>query len=213
MISYSEFKEPGSIQINYSGDYARLLLKPGLYTFELWGACGGDDAGDDGGRGGYTKAVFDYGVKSPFPDNEIWNTVYCSQQLENIYLYIYCGGQGKSQQIGKGGGWNGGGNAGPAGNSGGGGGATDIRINSTSIYARAVVAGGGGGGGEHTKPTVNPATQEKIMTVIRSIKDSTLLVMAAEAAVDFMEAGRDMTVAQTGRVERSLHMAVPVMLG
>lgn len=51
------------------------------------------------------------------------------------------------------------------------------------------------------------------MTVIRSIKDSTLLVMAAEAAVDFMEAGRDMTVAQTGRVERSLHMAVPVMLG
>jgi len=71
-------------------------------------------------------------------------------------LYIYVGGQGgstntfNSGRITIPGGFNGGGIGHGGGSrndhSGGGGGATDVRVNSDSLFSRVIVAGGGAGG-------------------------------------------------------------------
>ena len=54
---------------------------------------------------------------------------------KNDTLYIYVGGQGTTSTTGTGGGFNGGGGTWST-NAAGGGGATDIRINTDSLYAR-----------------------------------------------------------------------------
>ena len=101
----------------------------GKYTFELWGAQGGE-----GGKGGYT-----YG--------EI-------ELTKNTILYVYVGEVGSTlQSITNVGGWNGGGYSGnnSASYSYGGGGATDVRTvngewnDPESLRSRIMVAGGGGG--------------------------------------------------------------------
>ena len=117
-----------SKQFNYTGNVQQLILTPGIYQFECWGAGGGSDDNNRGGYGGYAKGIL--------------------ETEKNITAYIYVGGAGASRARGYGGGYNGGGNAGNIGTSGAGGGATDIRINSKSLYARIIVAGGGGGGGD-----------------------------------------------------------------
>lgn len=104
------------------------------YTFEVWGAQGGNYDTYYGGLGGYSKGTvnLEKGTK----------------------LYIYVGGTpatNSSNRTAVTGGFNGGGNGynryynstytyGQ-----GGGGATDIRIGTDSLYARVIVAGGGGG--------------------------------------------------------------------
>lgn len=104
------------------------------YTFEVWGAQGGNYDTYYGGLGGYSKGTvnLEKGTK----------------------LYIYVGGTpatNSSNRTAVTGGFNGGGNGYNRYYSStytygqGGGGATDIRIGTDSLYARVIVAGGGGG--------------------------------------------------------------------
>lgn len=111
----------------YSGTYKTITLLPGTYQLECWGAQGGYRSNASyGGKGGYAKGNL---------------TV-----TEKTLLYIYAGGSGNTG--GTAGGFNGGGtrDSQP-----GGGGGSDIRIGSTSLYARIIVAGGGGSDGQATK--------------------------------------------------------------
>ena len=120
-----------------------LLIGPGYYLFEVYGASGGNSSFEErksiGGKGGYSKGIF----------------------RANYFqtLYVYAGGQGDFEwnltSIGGSiaGGWNGGGaGTGTLGGGASGGGATDIRTvlgdtfnDSTSLKSRIIVAGGGGG--------------------------------------------------------------------
>ena len=105
----------------------------GTYKLEVWGAQGGEDGGNAGGKGGYS-----YG-------NYVLS--------KNAHLYVYVGGDGCYGRDERCAGWNGGGVPGNRDYSGGGGGATDMRTtngawnDTTSLNSRIIVAGGGGGGG------------------------------------------------------------------
>ena len=109
----------------------------GVYKLEVWGAQGGSyNSTYYGGKGGYSYGSINLSSSTT--------------------LYVYAGGQGTgitSGTSGGSGGWNGGASGATGRNSSyglggsGGGGASDIRINSTSLYARVIVAGGGGGSG------------------------------------------------------------------
>ena len=139
----------------YSGSAKTFtLLATGSYTFECWGAQGGNGVcngsaydggtshGGAGGKGGYAKGDINLTVPTS--------------------LFVYVGGKGTNANyisVGKGGdaagGWNGGGKGifddGDDDAGGGGGGATDIRITDgswdsfASLRSRIMVAGGGGG--------------------------------------------------------------------
>ena len=120
----------------YTGKVQTTTLPRGSYKFEVWGANGGNYT-YQGGRGGYVAGTVDL--------------------KETTTVYIYVGGAGTDytgQSGNKHGGFNGGGNQVPGdGYSnyiGGGGGATDIRLGTDSLYARAIVAGGGGGVSDRT---------------------------------------------------------------
>ncbi len=126
---------------NYTGAVQSILLTPGIYTFDAYGASGGGGAvgahnhSSVGGMGGRATATF--------------------KILAAMTVYVYVGGagfygSGSSSYRGPTGGWNGGGNGGNS-SSGSGGGATDFRLtggawnNANSLYSRFLVAGGGGG--------------------------------------------------------------------
>ena len=111
-------------------------LSKGTYTLEVWGAQGGNyNSSYVGGKGGYSK-----GTLTLTGDT-------------NIYVYVGCQGSGHNSTVGgvSNGGFNGGGSAKTVYYSNtysyvtGGGGATDIRLNSDSLYSRVIVAGGGSG--------------------------------------------------------------------
>ena len=102
-----------------SSDDVEFRFCAGTYRMQVWGAQGGNS----GGNGGYSTG-----------DITLTGT-------ETLYFYVGgAGGKGSSA------GFNGGGTTGS--NGGAGGGATDVRINSDSLYARVIVAGGGGGKGQ-----------------------------------------------------------------
>ncbi|EQF24663.1 glycine rich family protein [Clostridioides difficile CD160] len=114
-------------EFNYTGSEQSVILKPGKYKLECWGARGGAygtplSSGFQYGYGGYTSGEL-------------------ILKKETI-LYVYVGLDGK-----KGNTFNGGGYA----TSSSGGGATDIRLingawdNPQSLLSRIIVAGGGGG--------------------------------------------------------------------
>ena len=132
-----------SMDFGYDGTYRKVILSPGTYLLETWGAQGGNNpSGKAGGQGGYSKGTL---------------TVTSTQTV-----YIQVGSQGKectsSGSINPIGGYNGGGygyqhsgcNGGSAG-----GGATSIAYSNgllstfSSNYTSQVllVAGGGGGAG------------------------------------------------------------------
>lgn len=119
----------------YSGNYKQITLQPGKYKLEVWGAQGGYRSNSTyGGKGGYSVGTLTL--------------------TEETTLYIYAGGSpgGSTSSVGTSkattGGFNGGGyRTGYP----GGGGASDIRIGSTSLYARVIVAGGGGSCGSTSK--------------------------------------------------------------
>jgi len=115
--------------IAYSGEEQVITVpKTGTYKLEVWGAQGGyRNNVSNGGHGGYSSGLISLPAKTR--------------------LYVYVGGSGKSG--GTKGGFNGGGRKSSFP---GGGGATDIRINSDSLYARVIVAGGGGSEGAPSKP-------------------------------------------------------------
>ena len=103
---------------------------------QLWGAQGGSDASNAGGKGAYVSGEVhvEAGTK----------------------LYVYVGAPGANNTHGSGAGYNGGGNSGAdtGGTSGSGGGATDIRTTSGNwtqgLSSRIAVAAGGGGAGAHS---------------------------------------------------------------
>lgn len=106
----------------YSGSVKSITLPKGKYKLECWGAQGGAYSNYRGGYGGYSYGTIQITTDTIF----------------NLYAGGYPG-------TAKSAGWNGGSACGNYG--GGGGGASDIRIASTSLYARVIVAGGGGGAG------------------------------------------------------------------
>ena len=118
----------------YKGQSQTVKLDPGFYRLRCWGAQGGSYSNTyQGGAGGYSEGV----IKLEEPTT----------------LFLYAGGQ-PSPLTSSGtsvAGFNGGGTGTYHSYSGtttypqGGGGATDIRIGSTSLYARVIVAGGGAG--------------------------------------------------------------------
>lgn len=139
----------------YSGTYKTIELPKGTYQLQCWGARGGRGPGSNGanvsgnanyGRGGYSIGT----IKLP----------------RQTTVYLYAGGAGADatgiNATAYAGGWNGGGNGGAlastssATNGSGGGGASDIRIGSTSLYARVIVAGGGGGASWYTNTYTSP---------------------------------------------------------
>lgn len=111
----------------YSGTYKTITLPKGTYKFECWGAQGG---GNYGGKGGYVKGTF--------------------STESDVTAYLYSGQSGSLGSPASST-YNGGGASGTYSGytQGSGGGASDIRINSTSLYARIIVAGGGGGAGSN----------------------------------------------------------------
>lgn len=111
----------------YSGTYKQITLPPGKYLFEVWGAQGGyRNSSSYGGKGGYAVGTL--------------------VTFSGADAYLYAGGSGNTGKTS--GGFNGGGSRATYN---GGGGGSDIRINSTSLYARIIVAGGGGSDGGSTK--------------------------------------------------------------
>ena len=104
-----------------------ISLTAGVYLLEVWGAEGGEYSSGTSGKGGYSKGELSLDTATQ--------------------VYIHIGGQG--QYDGSKPGCNGGGISSQTNyNYPSGGGATDIRLNSDSLYTRIIVAGGGGGGDE-----------------------------------------------------------------
>ena len=121
--------EKSVLNFAYTGKAQSVTLEPGKYVLECWGAQGGYRSNSSyGGKGGYSTGTLTLTQKTT--------------------IYIYVGGSGNSVTSASNsiypGGFNGGGYRY---NYKGGGGATDIRIGSTSLYARVIVAGGGGSDG------------------------------------------------------------------
>ena len=116
---------------SYSSSVQTLtIVKSGYYKLQVYGAAGGNGYNSStyaGGKGGYANGVIHLNASD--------------------VLYIHTGGAGKgsTSKAVQSGGTNGGG-AGGYNYGGSGGGATDIRINTDSLYARVIVGGGGGGG-------------------------------------------------------------------
>jgi hypothetical protein len=132
----------GTCTINFdtTGDYY-LWSAPttGTYTFQVWGA--------QGGNAGYDGTVYREGGKGGYAEGSI-------NLVANQSAYIYVGGQGAGATSSangdlQSGGFNGGGNGYNGSNSdsrgAGGGGATDIRISGNALTDRVIVAGGGAG--------------------------------------------------------------------
>lgn len=127
-IDTSSLSAGDIINCPYDGIIHYIILYPGEYQLECWGAQGGsyNTSYATGGLGAYAKGVLNL--------------------IKPTILFLSPGGQGTygtSSTTPSGGGFNGGGNATYRG--GGGGGASDIRIEKNSLYARVIVAGGGGG--------------------------------------------------------------------
>ena len=134
-----------------SGMYT-ITLPKGTYTFELWGAQGGNTNNNvtsthGGGLkpGDSVKPRQAYGGMGAYAKGTLKLT-------ETTTVYIHVGGMGTSDLDNptttyRGGGYNGGGGVVNDGNGGGGGGATDVRVVSNNLNNRVLVAGGGGGAG------------------------------------------------------------------
>ena len=114
-----------------------VIFHPGKYHIQLWGAQGGSDGNNKGGKGGYASGSINIYKKT------------------TAYLYIGGTNDFSENDIVQIGGYNGGGNGfnnhtgkqffGCAG-----GGATDLRLSEGNLYRRIIIAGGGGGCGKNT---------------------------------------------------------------
>ena len=113
-----------------------VLLKCGIYLFQVWGGQGGNSNKNEG-IGGYASGKI-----------KIFKTT---------TFYVYVGGQGNYSNKESRGGYNGGGYGFNGKNyySGGGGGATDIRTIKNDLNSRIIVAGGGGGCGFYQETVMN----------------------------------------------------------
>lgn len=119
--SATDLKTGDILNCPYNSSYKSVTLPKGTYKLEVWGAQGGSYSSGTGGKGGYSVGLLTL--------------------TENTTLNLYSGGTPTSSSAG----FNGGSKTASYGYGGGGG--SDIRINSTSLYARVIVAGGGGSNG------------------------------------------------------------------
>ena len=111
----------------YTGAAQTVVLPPGRYRLECWGAQGGYRSNTAyGGKGGYSVGELTLN--------------------EETTLYVQVGGSGNTGKTS--GGYNGGGKRSTYN---GGGGGTDIRVGQDDLYARVIVAGGGGSDGASSK--------------------------------------------------------------
>lgn len=118
----------GPKEFPYTGNVEALILKPGRYKLETWGAQGGyRTSASYGGKGGYSVGILELAAAT------------------NVFVRV--GGSGNSG--GANGGFNGGGKRSSYP---GGGGASDIRIGTDDLNHRVIVAGGGGSDGGTSKP-------------------------------------------------------------
>lgn len=123
------------LNYDYTGGVQSIMLPPGSYKLECWGAQGGyRSSATYGGKGGYSVGELTLN--------------------EETTLYVQVGRSGgyagdSIYTTETSGGYNGGGKRDSG--SPGGGGATDIRIGQDSLYARVIVAGGGGSDGANNK--------------------------------------------------------------
>ena len=131
-----ETTENSTTNFSYTGSEQVYSIPLGYksFTFQVWGAQGGNSTMCEGGKGGYSVG-----------------TLSAASGISSIYVYV--GGQGSCGPDNGGiaaGGFNGGGSSWRGANpAAGGGGGTDIRINGNTFYHRIIVAGAGGGGGEN----------------------------------------------------------------
>ena len=123
MGTTTKVKEGQILNYDYTGGVQSIMLPPGSYKLECWGAQGGYRSNATyGGKGGYSIGELTLN--------------------EETTLYVQVGGSGNTGKTS--GGYNGGGKRNTYN---GGGGGTDIRIGQDSLYARVIVAGGGGSDG------------------------------------------------------------------
>lgn len=143
------------INCPYTGSYKQIILPPGQYQLQCWGAQGGK--GYTGTGSSSTPTVDSTAAVGGYQGYSYGTLLLTS----NTTLYLYTGGHGQSSNsTTRGtlipGGFNGGGNSyvryytTAYSSCGSGGGASDIRIGSNSLYARVIVAGGGGGSGGYS---------------------------------------------------------------
>jgi len=119
---------PGPLEFAYTGEATKVVLYPGVYRLEVWGAQGGYRSGASyAGKGGYS--VGSLNITRP------------------TTVFVRVGGSGNTGKTA--GGFNGGGRRGTYN---GGGGASDIRIGVDDLNHRVIVAGGGGSDGGVNKP-------------------------------------------------------------
>lgn len=121
------------IDCSYSGECKTIILPKGIYKLECWGAEGGYRTTQSySGKGGYSTGVLSLDNKTEL----------------NLFAGGFPGVSNTNTNTDNVGGFNGGGYryGFP-----GGGGASDIRINSDSLYARVIVAGGGGSCGAYNR--------------------------------------------------------------
>ena len=117
------------LQYVHIKDKYTLTARAGKYRLKCYGAQGGFRSNTaNGGQGGYAEGILEL--------------------TEETVLHIFPGGAGNN------GGFNGGGERQNYVNNRGGG-ASDIRIGTDDLYARAIVAGGGGSDGASSKPGKN----------------------------------------------------------
>ena len=146
------------LNISFSQEPNYILLKPGQYLFEAYGASGGGGTNaDTTSRIPNKQECLDQNIVTKFEGNTICRKdgsqpgaggysrgIFTAKSTTPIY--VLTGGKGNYGQGEKKGGFNGGGSAcATKSSSGSGGGATDFRVFYNSLYSRILVAGGGGG--------------------------------------------------------------------
>ena len=139
-----------SMDFEYEGKAATVMMIKGSYKLEVWGASGGKSTGTRWQSDGYIQNKPGLGGLGGYSIGRL-------NLLETNKFYIFVGGEGKTafsenERETSGGFPDGGGTkTGHEGKDtsvpGTGGGSTSIRLSSDSLYARIIVAGGGGGAG------------------------------------------------------------------
>ena len=153
------------IDFNFSETPYSIVLQPGKYILEAYGASGGSAGGIyTTARNPETNSCYDQSNVTKYKGNtqcqkkssQAGSGGYAKGVISlktQAILYINTGGSGKYGQGDNPGGHNGGGSScADYSSSGSGGGATDFRLFLNSLYTRILVAGGGGGSDDFDSP-------------------------------------------------------------